>query len=333
MEVADAMNGFQRSSINRLDREVSNIENKFWEVWGQGVGTEVTKNGLSLNQLKENRNREFHKMLLGFGIAQEEMYKQRVFGPNSRMESLTWGLDIGEQYQVGIKTEQQLKQKIIESLTDYDDQWTDIAGIQAYQLKKEISNESVEPLDGTFDPQQLKAAQDYTEMILNPIPEIQISEDQKKTLPGKKYEIVRQFKKANLILPQLAYSENTSFHSPSLPMGNTAATIDRAMGGAGNPASVKNGYISPSAMLELMSDSRFANPNWYAALGEKNKHAMLRDLLMSKALELEEQKRQWKTTQLSALLLAQKYAGTTNKYYKLLLDEMYKQTITADVVN
>jgi hypothetical protein len=311
------------------------IQSKIEQV-GKAIGTELTKNRESEKVLIQNQNQETQKMLAGFGVGQQEMYKQKNFGPQSRLDSLCTGIEMGGRLQNGKITEKKVAQKLGEDIQKYNKRWTSIDAIQKFNMQKDplkINSAALIPANKTMTNEQIKDAQALSEMITNPIPETQISDDQKETMPGKKYEVVQKFKQARLIIPQIVFNKNIAAHSPSMPLGGQATKMYQAMGGKGTPPEVVDGKISPYAMLNLMVDSRFANPNWYASLGAKNEVALMREMLAMDAVKMEMQRRQLELTQLMTLMIAQDTSDQLAKDYKPALNDLYKKTITTDMVN
>jgi hypothetical protein len=281
---------------------------------GETLAIELQKNRTSNENLVEFQTNSIRDMLVQMGSAKEKVEAERIFGPQSRFESLCVEPEIGGTIQAGDKAEKQVRAKLEEDIQDHNRTYRSGKEVQEDIVQipfENISSEYLFPSNKTLKKEGVKDAQNLSQLITNPNPTPGLSDADKKTKAGELYEVRRKMKESALIVPQLVFNKNIAAHSPSVPLGDQAIEMHKSMGGSGDPdeLGIVGGNISPYAALDLMVNSRFSNPNWYAELGEKNETAMMRELLAMEAVSLELQRRQMELTQLMALMLAQEASG------------------------
>ena len=88
----------------------------------------------------ENQNNVLQTIFQQFGMAQQEMERQKNFGPQSRIPSLCSGYQMGGEIQVGKKTEQSLTTKLNQDSHDYNANWKRIVDIEKYNSGKKLED-------------------------------------------------------------------------------------------------------------------------------------------------------------------------------------------------
>lgn len=277
---------------------------------GKTLGLELQKNRSSNESLVEFQTNSIRDMLVKMGSAKEKIEAERTFGPQSRLGNLCSEPEIGGNIQAGEKAEKEVKNKLEEDIKSYNRIYRPEKDVRDHITQipyEKISSESLFPSNKTLKKEDVKDAQNISQLITNPDPTPELPDADKETTAGKLYENQRKIKESALVVPQLVFNKNIAAHSPTMPLGDQAIEMHRSMGGTGDPdeIGIVDDKISPYAVLDLMVNSRFSNPNWYAELGEKNEIAMMRELLAMEAVSLELQRRQLELTQLMTLMLAQ----------------------------
>jgi predicted DNA-binding protein YlxM (UPF0122 family) len=314
-DVKKAMDQFARDAISRWDDEVINIEKRFASVWGQGLGTEIRKNRLSDESLKEFQANSIRDMVLDYMNADSIVDSQKIFGPQARNENLEDMIEISSQYQVSRKAADQLINKNDSDFQVYENKWDTIleARSQITDMEQEnINSEFLFPSTRTFAPEQIESVSKLHKQILDPLP-IPMA---KSTADFSKKDRSQKIRAAMNLVPQRIVFENLIDFAPSMDAARAIAVYQKMTGDTGTPEFVKNGKISRAAMMKVLSDSKFANPNWYAELGGKNKTAMLRERLIMKAFKIEQQMQQLNDLQSRVMAFAQYLSGKENKFYE-----------------
>jgi len=315
-----AVNAFTASESSAVQSDIEDA--------GEAIVAEIAKNRKVVAKLFENQNSEMRQRFVEFGAAQEEMYAQKTSGPAARFESLCAGPEVGGRLQVGKKTEKAVAERLSEDTEEYANFWATENNIQKYISDKEISEikgDTLVPKNKTMSQEEIKDAQDMAELMTEPFPEVQLTDKQKSNDDGMKYENMRKIKKARLAVPRKVINKNIAAHSPSMPLAEQARQMHEAMGGEGEPEEVVDGKISPYAMIDLMVDSRFANPNWYAKIAEKNMNGMMREMMVMNAVQMEMQRRSLELEQMMALMKAGEIASKANNDLKPAMAKLYNQ--------
>ena len=297
---------------------------------GQAITAEIAKNREATTKLFEHQNDTMHQFFTEFGSAQAELKNQDRVGKFARFDNLCVGPDIGAGVQVGKKAEKKLAEKLEEDSRAYNTFWKNPDKLLAYQIEKDADKLNADflfPSNKTLHPDDLKHAQNMAELIINPLPEMELPQRVADQKAGKEYLLRQKQKQALISIPQLVLNKALAAVSPTLPLGEVATELYRQMGNTETPEEVIDGKISPYAFLSLASDARFANPNWYAELARKNSKALLSESLAMDAARLEIQNRMLELTQLQTLMMAQQSAmdaqqvNETNYLYTKAVDE------------
>lgn len=300
------------------------IQSKIEQV-GKVLGTELQKNRSSNEKLIENQNNQIRNLLVEYGTAKEKIEAEKTFGPQSRLDTLCDEPEIGGRIQAGLKAETEVTKQLGKDIRTHNTT-TRTQKEKAQIIEKvpfdTINSEALFPANKTLTKEAIKNSKNVAQLITNPEPISQLSDKEASDM-GKEFENSRKIIESRLIVPQLVFNKNIAAHSPSVPLGDQAIELHKKMGGSGKPedVGVVDGMVSPYAMLDLMVNSRFSNPNWYAEISEKNQTALMRELLAMEATSMEMQKRQLELTQLMALLLAQDTAGQAEKALSVLSDK------------
>lgn len=314
------------AKVNAFTAKQSAIINANIRNSGEAITAEIAKNREATSKLFENQNTELHKMITQFGMAQAELQNQERVGELSRFDSLCVGPEIGAGVQVGKKAEKQVTAKLEKDSNTYNKHWKNPDKLIDYHLNKDsekINANLLFPATKTLAPQDLKHAQDMVELMINPYPEPQLPEKAKGSSAAKQYELLQMQKKALLSLPQLAFNKAVAANTPTLPLEKAATELYRQKGNKGVPETVVDGKISPYAFLELISDSRFGNPNWWSQVSKKNIKAVLSDSLVLDAARFEVENRRLELEQLRTLMAALENATQNQDQMHATLNQLY----------
>ncbi len=315
------------AAVNEFTGIQSSIINKNIINTGTAITAEIEKNREAMSGLFKNQNSELSKMFSQFGMAQEELKIQETTGPNARFNNHCLGPEIGAGVQVGKKAEKKLTEELETDSKEYNKFWNNPDSILDYHKAKDldkISGQLLFPLNKTLTTVELKDAQNIVELIVNPYPELQLPTHVKDKEKVKKYEVLQRQKDASLAIPQLVFNQCLSAFAPTLPLGSQATILNEQMGNDGAPEQVIDGMISPYAFLTLFSDSKFANPNWWAELTTKEIKALQAESLTINAALLEIQNRKLALMQLQTLMAAQESSARTNEIMHPTLNAAYK---------
>ncbi|BBO86770.1 hypothetical protein DSCO28_73360 (plasmid) [Desulfosarcina ovata subsp. sediminis] len=194
------------------------------------------------------------------------------------------------------------------------------------------SAENIFPKDNTLqmdgdDEGTVTNAVRWVQIATNPYPDLTVQEELEETPSGKDYEAVKKIKEASLTVPQLALSDIIANKTPSHELGDWAEQMNAIMGQSGTPACVVDGKISADALLDMLTDLRYANPNWPIDIHSKSKDGLLRELLLMDSVNLEYQRRNLVLLQHIVAMVAQ---DTTDEAKKMgrLMDEYRTQAIS-----
>ena len=302
---------------------------------GTMIGNEIQKTRNSNEILLKEQVSQFRNLLMEYGAAKETVEATRTYGSAAAMDNLCSKPEIVGRVQSGLIAEKKVQGKLSSDIQEYNNNFTSTQAVIDALHEKETEDttpENLLPKNQTLSAESVKKAQSLNEMITNPVPDLQISDDDKKKETGKEYEVVQKVKAARMMIPQEVFNRNIAAHSPSIPAEEKVMEIYESMGGTGTEedAGIVNGMISPYAMLDLQVKSRYANPNWYLGLNSKNEVGLMRELVTMNAVGLEIQRRQLELTQLTALMLAQDVAQKVNAESNRELKELYSRVLSAN---
>lgn len=323
-DVKNAMNQFSSDAISRWDDEVVNIKKRFALVWGQGLGTEIRKNFSSNESLKEFQANGIRDMVLNYVNAGTIIDSQKTFGPPARNKNLEDMIEISAQFQGSQKADNLLINKNNSDFQVYENKWSTIlqARSQIADMDSEnITSELLFPSVRTLEPGQIGQSSNLHKRILDPLPLVLAKSD----ADNHKKERGQKIRAAQMLVPQRIVFENMIDFAPSMDADRAKIVYQKMTGKTETPDFVKDGKISRAAMTTLLVNSKFSNPNWYAELGEKNSTAMLRERLIMKAFEIEQQKQRLKSLQSAAMVLAQSMAGKENGRYTPYIQALRNQ--------
>ena len=311
--VANAFNAFQRTAICGLDQMFTSANEAFHLYWGLPITTEFSKNRQAFTKLVENQNNNFQQLFVGLAAGQAELKTQEQFGKYSVFNTIHLGKDIAQATQIQKAAEPQLTKKIYDELEAYRYQFTNPDQIIDYHNEKNediFQGTNLVATEGTMDTDQIKAAIQMTELLLDPYPDIKVPESKQQTRAAKITRTVKTAKKSQLVISQHIYSENITEQSPTV--SNEAVNKIRAsMGYTGDPLP-DGSRISSKAFMELLAESKLANPNWYTEGAGKNDFGCSREALVLKAFALEQDLHRLFKLQRQTLLKAQLLAGRVN---------------------
>ena len=167
------------------------------------------------------------------------------------------------------------------------------------------------PKNGTMTAQEITAARQYTQLVIDPNPPILLTSKQAATPAGRRYNADRRTRNARVQLAQRVMDQIIADKSPTVPSDGWAKGAWSSMGHSGQPPGIVHGDMSSDAMLTLMVQSRFGNANWYAhVLAGENKIGVLRDMAVMQAISMQIQLERLKLQQLTAAITAAKYAAS-----------------------
>ena len=152
----------------------------------------------------------------------------------------------------------------------------------------------------------------WAQVVTNPYPDLETNDALKETASGQDYEAIKKIKEASLTVPQLALSDLIAHKTPSHELGNWAEQMNQIMGQSGTPSCVVDGKISADALLNMLTDLRYANPNWPIDIHSKSTAGLLRELLLMRSVHLEFKRRQMELLQHLSAMLATKTARDNN---------------------
>jgi hypothetical protein len=331
-DVKNAMNQFSSNAISRWDDEVVNIKKRFALVWGQGLGTEIRKNFSSNESLKEFQANGIRDMVLNYVNAGTIIDSQKTFGPPARNKNLEDMIEISAQFQGSQKAANLLINKNDSNFQVYENKWSTIlqARSQIADMDSEnITSELLFPSIRTLKPGQIGQSSNLHKRILDPLPIPMAKSD----ADNHKKERGQKLRAAQMLVPQRIVFENMIDFAPSMDADRAKIVYQKMTGKTETPDFVKDGKISRAAMTTLLVNSKFSNPNWYAELGEKNSTAMLRERLIMKAFEIEQQKQRLKSLQSAAMVLAQSMAGKENGRYTPYIQALRNQVWLNNIRN
>ncbi len=314
LSVFNSYQEFTTSTILDLESLFLSANQTFYNYWGIPIASEFAKNREAFSKLVANQDQAFHDYFVELGVAQQEMKIQEKLGKNAIFKNIHLGSDIAKSVQAQKKAEPKLTAKFFEDVEKYRGKFKNPETLFYHHLEnkdEDISGDTLVSSTGTLDPDQIKTAMAINELIVDPYPELQISDANKKTEPGKTYETLRLVKKAQLTLVQYLLSQNISEQSPTI----TAEVVNKIRGYMGvTEAPLPEGErISSKAFMDLLTDSRNANPNWYAEIPEKNKYGISRDKLITKAFTFQQELHDLHKLQVKTLLMAQTLAIKINE--------------------
>ncbi|WP_156904414.1 hypothetical protein [Desulfovibrio aminophilus] len=175
------------------------------------------------------------------------------------------------------------------------------------ELPPESLNGSVVfPENGVLTSEQLGQGFILSNLVSNPFPDRQLSGTAKNSDEGRAYERLLRVKEARLAVPQKVQADILAANAPAYTTLKTWAQEEwQAMGREGACPYINSDGLSAMSLINLLTDTRFANVNWYTGLVQKEERALLQELAMIMGTLLEVSKRQLVLQQQVAYMMAQ----------------------------
>lgn len=277
---------------------------------GQALQGEVAKQTATIMKLDEAASERFRQYLVEFGAAQARTDAQRMYGEQSRPSMGCEGRELGAGIMVGKKAEKLIAADYYNRFKTHNGEKRSVHQSDNWlkSLKEDsISAEKLMPTYGTYrDAAEQQAARDLGLLLTNPYPSPPLQGGELNTREGAAYEARRKLKEARLVLPQKAMADIAAYRSPTMELGAWMMDMWRKAGGQGQPMGIVDGKISANALLDMLVDVRFANANWYDNVLAMNEVGLQREAIQMQALQLEMMRRQMRSLEQIAALLAQR---------------------------
>ncbi len=253
-------------------------------------------------------------------VAMNVMKNNADYSPLAQSSYACCGKNLGIGLVNGKNQEKIYQEAIHTGVKDYNNQF--ISNEVAYDtLLPAINNTRVDqpwaifPLHetSTDDPEDIAGA-----IILNtnPLPVKTLPNNLLNTAPGQHYEVLRKIQLGKMALPQGIMSEVASHQTPSYPLDDWLAQMEKARGiPSGTSEAVVNGKLSADAVLKTQVYSRYGNPNYGVDLHRKYPSGLLREMIEMETINLEIQRRLLVTEEQRLALFAQDHASQIIKQY------------------
>ncbi len=211
--------------------------------------------------------------------------KREVYGPLSRSSGACQSVSLGDGIARGNAAQGGVSGKIKVEQASYNtgmSRPSEIRDRLSGLEEEDVDPNSLVPDNNTIEDKE--HAINYVETMINPRPQLELSDEAKKTAAGENYEAARKTAETRRGPAEALARETMRLNLPTIPLGDWASDRWREAGHSSPPDSVKDGRISPMALNKLIVDLRSGNPNWYADVnGRMNTTALMRELVVMKA--------------------------------------------------
>jgi hypothetical protein len=250
-----------------VSKEATGIRDKVEEV-GQVLQQEIRSQTSSSSQMFEAQNQLLKDLFETFGLAREKSIIDRQFGSAAMPTTGCESVDLGASMRSGGDVRKKIKNGTLEKAVQHANKFN-----RAVDAKREVKRmlDDAPPADqlakAMFGPvvekDDQKAALEAVIYLADPQPPRPLSEHEKTRAQAGQYEAQRSLRNRQMAIVQQVLADHVARRMPSMPLGAWASEQWKHMGGTGDPAGVVDGYMSFNSVVDMLVDSRIANPNWH----------------------------------------------------------------------
>ena len=220
--------------------------------------------------------------------------------------------------QVGAQTNRDLTGRLTQSALAHDTGFsrsTDATAAVLAAPDAAFGPPAIFPQAGSMTPAQFGVARQWLSVTTAPSPLPALPAGETQTASGERYAAAVRVDAARLAVPQETLAEIASMHAASIATGTWTSDTWAAMtdNSKAPPSGVVDGKISDAALTNLMVDSRYANPSWYAGIATKNQVGLLREIALLDAVRAHIEVTQLRLTERIASMLAQTTSEKANE--------------------
>lgn len=300
---------------------------------GESLEAAQEKTTKTIDEHFKLQNKLLTDLFKGLGNANQKMESFKNYGPNSD-SYIECDSSIGRQVAEGKVAEREMSKLIQSDLKEHSTTHNTSRPLYQRLLAQEsedINASYLFPQDSTLATEDVGKAKEMIKTVIDPFPPPTINDDLKDSSKGQDYEILRKIREARMSVPRAVMSDVVSAYSPTMELGSFAEEVKEKMGISDESMSyAKDGKVSPMAFLSLMTDMRFANPDWYQGpngIHSKTTPGLLRELLIMNSVRMEMQRRQTKSLQYMSVMFAEQLADNVNNQFEPQMKRLRKQVL------
>lgn len=235
------------------------------------------------------------ELLVQTKAAESRERAQRTYGNASQSELICPGRNGAAGLQVGKKAESGLAADLnIRAAKVGEGQLPSTRALEKWhetllQDNAQIDGKLIFPASGVIQAKDIKDAETLALMALNPYPTPKVPDNMLHTAQGRDALIRQRVKMARLAVPQDTKASNIAYSAPLADMGEIVQAMQKAMGAGGGSLEglSSDGKTSMNAFFNVLTNSRFASPNWYEQTVTKNEVFLQREMVYMQAFQLE----------------------------------------------
>ena len=179
-------------------------------------------------------------------------------------------------------------------------------GLEGPMEGQSPNGEWIFPPNGLIADQDMAKAEVLAQLAVNPFPTPKVPDRLKGSVAGKEALYRQQVKKARLAVAHDTVNDVIASHAPLVDAGAVLEALKNSMGHSKTSVPMNDqGRTSLMAFLDVWSDARFGNPNWFQELFDSTDEIkILKEIAFMRALSVEMQRSQLKFEMRNSHMLA-----------------------------
>ena len=179
-------------------------------------------------------------------------------------------------------------------------------GLEGPMEDQSPNGEWIFPPNGLIADQDMAKAEVLAQLAVNPFPTPKVPDGLKGSVAGKDALYRQQVKKARLAVAHDTINDVIASHAPLVDAGAVLEALKNSMGHSKTSVPMnEQGRTSLMAFLDVWSDARFGNPNWFQELFDSTDEIkILKEIAFMRALSVEMQRSQLKFEMRNSHMLA-----------------------------
>jgi len=279
---------------------------------GQTVENNNNKIAVSIVENIKNQNHVLQDLLVGAGMASQKMKNQKDFGEKAKAYNLNE--HFAENYLIGKHAFGEFSNKARDDYKRYLRRFNTLAEQKKFLSNLEYEGISDLLLKDVLNNSELEKIKNVSKVLIAPQPPLNIKRAKNKKT---EYSAIRNVYDSRKMLTVATLSDYVASKAKVMPMGDWKQSVGQKIG-----IDLQNTNISKNEFYSLLSDMRFANPNWKSGkdgIHDKTQAGVARELLDTKINKLKMDFEKLLLLNKITALYAQKITGNTQRNFSKLL--------------
>ena len=293
---------------------------------GQSLEETMKQGQASLEKQNEFLVDAIRKVTVDAEVARQTYKNNNTYGEASASRGTCQDFNLSTYVRQTMEAADQIRETLVKESEAQGKDAARASTTEARKYRLQTENVSLQPTGGYLTDEQLAETTRALNLVLDPVPSLQLSEKQQATMHGIQYKGA-----TNLLEIRQKEARNVLFSVESLLAAKITdediiddiISLNEEYGSEGPPLQVQNNEISLAGLLQFYSDLRFASPNWLKDVASKDPVFLQRESTKMQAMQLKLMYEIFKQLQSQTILQAQQSATdlgrekqAVNQYYR-----------------